>query len=314
MYLEEDALNDSLLFSNEEDITIQSIHIPYQHEEGKLGKELRTYFERNRLLRFVDSVLNDVEDDLKSSSPPPPLSSSSSSSSSDLKSSSSSSSSSSSHKHDSFSVLLKHLPILVNLKVEDENLNMKMTATDSSIKQLVKDIARDKIVINGFNLNGSEVGLDGCIKKISYVVDVLTNEMNMETLNDSIKEEISITVLKLASRTSSGGISYQQLLNNIDTEKNVIIPMSNLALPLIIKLSVGSFRDENNDTRIGLKCELTTSYYFSIRSIESENNEGMVRVTFVNCIYNHIGFQENMNKYNGKIQINSGFVKIENYI
>jgi hypothetical protein len=295
MYTEEDAIYDLLLFSNEEDITIQSIHIPYQlHEECKLGKELRTYFERNRMLVFVDSVLSDIEKDLID------------------KKSSSSSSSSSLYKHDSFSLLLKQLPILVDLKLY-ENLNMKMTTADSSIKQLIKDISRDKIIINGFHVNGSEYGLDGCIRKISYCIDVLTNEMNMEILNDSIKEEIAVTVLKLASRTSSGGLSYQTLLNNIDTDKNVIVPISSLALPLIIKLSMGSFRDENNNTRIGLNCELTTSYYFSIRSLESENDEGKVKVTFVNCINNHIGFHENMNNYNNKIQINSGFVKIENY-
>jgi hypothetical protein len=50
--------------------------------------------------------------------------------------------------------------------------------------------------------------------------------------------------------------------------------MSHLALPLIIKLSIGAFRDNNGNKRIGLTCGVNTAYYFKIKSLEGDNDEG----------------------------------------
>ena len=308
LYSNEDAIADSLLYSNEEDISLYSINIPYQlHEDRKLQK----HFERKRLLLFVDSVLSHVEEDLLSQQKQSSLSSPSSSSSSN-------SSTLTQRKCDSFSLLLKQLPISIDLKQHDD-LNMNLSLADASIKQLIKDLDRDKIIINGINIYGSEVGLDGCIPTLSYIIDVLTNEMKFETLSDKLKEDISIKALKLASRTSSGGLSYQVLLNNIDIEKCVIIPMSNLALPLIIKLSIGAFRDDNGNKRIGLICDVHTAYYFKIKSLEGDNDEGSVKVSYMNTINIHLynnGFKEGISQSNNSnaIRVAGGCVKIENYI
>ena len=68
---------------------------------------------------------------------------------------------------------MEKLPIIIDLKLH-EYLNTNMSLADSSLKQLILDIGRDKIIVNGYNIIGSEEGLDGCIKKISYIIDILT--------------------------------------------------------------------------------------------------------------------------------------------
>ena len=304
-YTSDDALNDSLLSINEEDLSIHSINLPFKLNEGNIGKEFRKCLEKKRMILFADNVLNMIEDDILKSNI--------------LKSSSNkikSTSSLSLYKYERFSIMMEKLPIIIDLKLH-EYLNTNMSLADSSLKQLILDIGRDKIIVNGYNIIGSEEGLDGCIKKISYIIDILTNEMNIETINDSIKEEISIKILKLASRTNSGGVAYQTLSHIINTEINLITPISNLARPLIIKLSIGSFRDKNGYKTIGLECNVLTSYFFNIISLEHENDKGKLKCTYQNTIYsiiNDTGFNTGNINQSNNIQVNNGYVNIENCI
>ena len=301
-YTIEDAMADSLLYKNEEDLCYSSINLPFKLNEGKIGKEFRKYFERKRMLLFADNLLNIIEEDLLKSN------------TLKLSPSSSTTTSSSLNKYDRFSIMLEKLPIVIDLKVH-EYLNISMSLADASIKQLILDIGRDKIIVNGCHLIGSEEGLEGCVKKISYIIDILTHEMNIETISDSMKEEISMKMLRIASRTNSGGIAYQTLLHNIDTEVNLITPISNLARPLIINLSIGSYRNKNGIKTVGLICDILTSYFFNIISLEHENDKGKVKCTYqntINCSLNDTGFNGS-NQLND-IQINNGYVNIENCI
>ena len=81
---------------------------------------------------------------------------------------------------------------------------------DSSFKQLQRDIERDVVIINGVKVLGS-IGIENVINEICRTVDIGFSSCGLNTLDNDIKREFSIVCLQKASRTNSGGQSFQAL-------------------------------------------------------------------------------------------------------
>lgn len=79
------------------------------------------------------------------------------------------------------------------------------------IKQLKKDLERDKIIINGNRLIGAAVELDGIIQVIEEILDRNLINCQLPLLPFDVKNEIILHTLRLSTRTYSGGIAFQAL-------------------------------------------------------------------------------------------------------
>ena len=73
-----------------------------------------------------------------------------------------------------------------------------------------RDIERDVVIINGVKVLGSK-GIENVINEICRTVDIGFSSCGLNTLDHDIKREFSIVCLQKASRTNSGGQSFQAL-------------------------------------------------------------------------------------------------------
>jgi hypothetical protein len=143
------------------------------------------------------------------------------------------------------------------------------SSKDTSMKQLRKDCERDKFVINGISVNGSEKGLEGICDCISQSSNKVLSQCCLSPIEKSLENEIAFEILRKASRTNSGGIAFQCLQYLINPDSVVIVPVSTLAKPLRISISVGSFTDSlkksKSKDRWGLVCRVECSTYFNLK-------------------------------------------------
>lgn len=143
------------------------------------------------------------------------------------------------HKKETLATLLALLPLKINM--DEAGLLDESNLKDSSLKQLKKDIERDKLIVNGRNITGSDAKLEGCFAAIGDSIDQVLRECNLPPLAPEGKELLIFCLLRNISRTHSGGVTFQALQSMIDIDSTLIIPVSSMALPLRIFLSVGSF-------------------------------------------------------------------------
>ena len=78
--------------------------------------------------------------------------------------------------------LVKQLPIFIP---SSQNL-FKMSARDSALKQVQKDIERDALVINGIKILGS-LGIETVISCINDTIDVIISQAKLKPLGASLK-------------------------------------------------------------------------------------------------------------------------------
>ena len=80
------------------------------------------------------------------------------------------------------------------------------------IKQLKKDLERDRIIINGHRLVGATVEFDGIIQVVEEIIDRNLINCQLPLLSSQIKREIVLNTLRLATRTYSGGIAFKHFV------------------------------------------------------------------------------------------------------
>lgn len=152
-----------------------------------------------------------------------------------------------------------------------------------SIKQLRKDVERDRFTLNGAPLIGSELKLEGVISAIEQCCRRALQQCFMRPINKSIGRDLAIEILTKASRTNSGGIAYQCLHYLIKPSSIVITPLSNLAKPLNISITVGSFsetagRSSTLDDNWGLISHVDCSTFFSIKANDMAPNNPLSEI------------------------------------
>jgi predicted translin family RNA/ssDNA-binding protein len=115
---------------------------------------------------------------------------------------------------------------------------------------------------------GSTIQLGGIIDLFKEVVHTLTKEVGVNCMSDEKILRLSQFCLSKASRTHSGSIAFQVLQSIIDQSKFSLLPMSTLAHPLILRISLHPRlrRDGNLETVYRCYCECTT--IFKVMQIE----------------------------------------------
>ena len=161
----------------------------------------------------------------------------------------------------------------INSSATGRIFNSSASHVKVSLKQLRKDVERDRFIINGVPLLGSEKGLEGVSKAITECCIRALAQCCLQPMEKGIEDLIAVEVLSKASRTNSGGIAYQCLHYLIKPTSINIVPVSTLAKPLNISVSVGSFVDSKKPgtgqhNNWGLICHVDCSTYFTLKSIE----------------------------------------------
>jgi len=118
------------------------------------------------------------------------------------------------------------------------------SARDDSIKQLKRDLERDKISINGVLVVGS-LGLDRILSTMKTTFDKILRQIELPILSADACSTLSDLILKKVSRTNSGGATFQTLRDLLEARSTVIVPLSAKATPLRVKISAGSFTSPN---------------------------------------------------------------------
>ena len=112
---------------------------------------------------------------------------------------------------------------------------------EASMKQLKKDIERDRLLVNGIRIVGAESGLDSVLHKICDICDSVHRECGVPMLGTEAKEYTVLSLLNKASRSHSGGIAYQAAQALIDPSVAMLVPQSAVTPPLKINIHLGAF-------------------------------------------------------------------------
>jgi len=137
---------------------------------------------------------------------------------------------------------------------------------EQKLKQLKKDIERDKLLINNQRLLGAICGLDGIIAEISKILEHLMIDTTFPSLNTTLKEKLIYSILFKSSRTHSGALVFHALQSLIDTNTMLLIPQSSIAPPIHINLSIGDIssqltQNERHSKDYGTTTEPITSHH-----------------------------------------------------
>jgi len=160
-----------------------------------------------------------------------------------------------------------------SLRVSDisdiERMLQRHESMESKNKQLKKDVERDRILINGVRIVGSEVGMQGICDRIGIVCDKVLKECAISILDKTFQEELTQIILSKASRTHSGGITFQALQSVIDPTQSMLLPQSEITPPIRVKLYVGAFPPDpllpNSERKWGLICAITCESFFEVQ-------------------------------------------------
>lgn len=173
-------------------------------------------------------------------------------------------------------LILPLLPLSIDVSEINNSAIADIFAVSSSsdrisLKQLRKDVERDRFLVNGAPVIGSQAGLEGVSSTIVECCSRALVRCCLRPVDRALENDIAVEVLSKASRTNSGGIAFQCLSYLIEPSSVVIIPVSTLAKPLSISISVGSFADYtdgsvNGDNKWGLICRVECSTFFTLQS------------------------------------------------
>jgi hypothetical protein len=139
---------------------------------------------------------------------------------------------------------------------------------DASLKQLRRDVERDKLKINGRRVVGSEAGLDGVLAATVAALQDAMRTSRLPPLDGDAAHALAVEVLRWASRTNSGFLCYSAvqalLVDGSDGATTLITPLSTLAKPIAVDVRVGGASAGHGGW--GLACTVTCSSFFNVSS------------------------------------------------
>jgi len=111
--------------------------------------------------------------------------------------------------------------------------------TANSLKQLSKDVERDRLIINGQYVVGAEMGLAGIQQVLLAAIEqtILSHDVETRSASQAALHELVLQTLAKASRTNSGGSSFLALQPLLAPGEQAM-PLSELATPLCVRVSV----------------------------------------------------------------------------
>ena len=160
------------------------------------------------------------------------------------------------------------------------------TSKDSSMKQLKRDLERDKLSVNGIRVSGSEFGMDGIVKMIEVKIMDILRVGQFPPIEKTVLNALVIQILRKGSRTNSGYLCYENIQQILDETKAMLVPLSTLAKPITISLSIGGLSETPHS---GLLCTISCSSFFHVvASVEYPRDEtaGQEKIVLVG-IYEH---------------------------
>jgi hypothetical protein len=118
-------------------------------------------------------------------------------------------------QHDFFS----RVPFEIDLHKVSTNSRTLSNAYDSNIsmKQLTRDLERDRLVLNGRRLVGASEGIAGLIAAVGDTIDLTLAHCSLPQLSPTMRESVAVGVLRMACRTNSGGLSFHALRSVVGT-------------------------------------------------------------------------------------------------
>jgi hypothetical protein len=125
-------------------------------------------------------------------------------------------------------------------KIADVTLTTYSTTNNEAMKQLRKDIERDKILVNGVRFVGAEQGMERILRSMCSISDSIMNECTLRPVPHIANEAMAVSLLSKACRSHSGGIAFQAAHSLIDPSIAMLIPQSAVAPPLRIDYYLGA--------------------------------------------------------------------------
>ena len=156
--------------------------------------------------------------------------------------------------------------------------NSGESSRDASLKQLRRDVERDKLKINGRRVVGSEAGLDGVLAATVAALQDAMRTSRFPPLDGDAAHALAVEVLRWASRTNSGFLCYSAvqalLVDGSDGATTLITPLSTLAKPIAVDVRVGGASAGHGGW--GLACTVTCSSFFNVSSSSSSSSSDNV--------------------------------------
>ncbi len=162
-----------------------------------------------------------------------------------------------------------------------ESILGKEESLDAKLRQLKKDVQRDRLVVNGIHVDGAEITLESVIYKVGSICDSMLSECKLRTLSPQVSNSFVTKLLLKASRSNAGGVSYQGIRQLHPAQSSIVIPIASVTSPIRIRITVGTFGElpiirYNKDMhalrlRWGLIGEVECLSVFEVRE-ESEIN------------------------------------------
>lgn len=95
--------------------------------------------------------------------------------------------------------------------------------SEISMKQLTRDLERDRVVLNGRRLVGASEGISGLIAAVGDCVDLTLAHCGLPHISAALRERIAISVLRMACRTNSGGLSFHALRSIVGKSEHAVV-------------------------------------------------------------------------------------------
>jgi hypothetical protein len=162
----------------------------------------------------------------------------------------------------SLETLSSQLPCKVNLadlfpqrpvSKTEANVSLSITGSDVTVKQISKDLSRDRIIVQGRRFEGSESGFNGVLEATiaaagtaireagGSVVESAGDITGPLTFSREVIAELCLTSLGQLGRTESAYASLSALTTVVDqasTPDLILVPESVLAHPLLVRFRV----------------------------------------------------------------------------
>lgn len=87
-----------------------------------------------------------------------------------------------------------------------ESMISSIDTLEHTMKQLKKDLERDRILINHIRIVGANIGIHNLILFMNDICDEVLRECSLPILCFEIKDYLNLSILSKASRSHSGGI------------------------------------------------------------------------------------------------------------
>eukprot|EP01038_Epipyxis_sp_PR26KG_P008690 gene8690-11742_t len=220
------------------------------------------------------------------------------------------------------------LPLSLKVSCIRDLYNSSSQTLEMKMKQLKKDIERDRLIINGINILGSEKGLVSVLNLLEQIFDTIMTNCGLPLLSVVIKEELSLAALSKLSRTHSGGISFQALRQLLDNSNDhVIIPLSDITPPLKLNVFMGHAPKLNNNDNVlnnstplewGVQCHVRCESLFKVKNIndvmndEEEDDTLASESSTVQVIYeDNISFKINLNNFTSEANDVNNIMEVE---